>query len=127
VASKSRFRGHEIEFDERNDTWIYCSDGAPVPENLDRKCDHCGIERTKEDHDGCLGTLDGLGNACCGHGVRSDAYVQFLDGTSIHGEDAALIQEILKRNRSAATNIEKLVWLTGACKFIAQEVEKETK
>ena len=62
-------------------------------------CKECGLERTKEGHDGCLGTLPGLMNACCGHGKYGEGvYVQFLDGKSIHGEDAIKIIEILKRN-----------------------------
>ena len=40
-------------------------------------CDHCGLKRTKEGHDGCIGTLDGVANACCGHGEINAAYVQF--------------------------------------------------
>ena len=124
MTAKSLFRGHEIEYNKENDVWVYVSDGAPVPDNLDRKCAHCGRERTEEDHDGCLGTLIGLANACCSHGEIHSAYVQFFDGTCIRGEDAILIQEVLKRNRSGATNTEKLVWLEGALKSMAQELEK---
>jgi hypothetical protein len=36
-------------------------------------------------------------NACCGHGDIEDAYVQFLDGFSISGEDAIIILEVLKK------------------------------
>lgn len=43
---------------------------------------------TSEGHDPCLGTLDGVSNACCGHGVTEEAYVQFGDGTIISGSDA---------------------------------------
>jgi hypothetical protein len=32
-------------------------------------------------------------NACCGHGVETDAYVQFLDGKSIHGREAKAAQK----------------------------------
>lgn len=41
------------------------------------KCGHCGLPRTKEGHDGCIGTLEGVKNACCGHGEEAVAYVQF--------------------------------------------------
>ena len=40
-------------------------------------CAHCGLQRTKEGHDGCIGTLEGVMNACCGHGQDSSSYVQF--------------------------------------------------
>lgn len=41
------------------------------------KCSHCGIGRTPEGHDGCIGTLKNVMNACCGHGQIEMAYVQF--------------------------------------------------
>jgi hypothetical protein len=40
-------------------------------------CSHCRKDRTKEGHDGCIGTLNGVMNACCGHGEAKMAYVQF--------------------------------------------------
>ena len=40
-------------------------------------CGHCGLNRTEQGHDGCIGTLKGVMNACCGHGQDSAAYVQF--------------------------------------------------
>lgn len=41
------------------------------------KCEHCGLNRTKQGYDGCIGELQGVMNACCGHGQDSTAYVQF--------------------------------------------------
>jgi hypothetical protein len=63
----------------------------------DRPCGKCGEYATEEGHDACLGTLHGVMNACCGHGDIEDAYVQFLDGFSISGEDAIIILEVLKK------------------------------
>jgi len=40
-------------------------------------CEHCHLSRTAEGHDGCVGTLEGVRNACCGHGETDAAYVQF--------------------------------------------------
>lgn len=40
-------------------------------------CDHCGLDRTLEGHDGCIGTLKGVMNACCGHGGDEVPYIQF--------------------------------------------------
>lgn len=83
-------------------------------------CVHCGRFKTFEGHDGCLGSLDGLANACCGHGGHgssaSGAYIQFLDGTTIHGEDALTIQQILKQNRSTDSAYERLKFMQGCCK-----------
>lgn len=63
-------------------------------------CKHCNLERTPEGHDGCLGALPGVMNACCGHGkYGSGTYVQLLDGVSISGQDAKTMIDILKRNK----------------------------
>lgn len=40
-------------------------------------CLHCKLPRTPEGHDGCIGTLENVMNACCGHGDSKMAYVQF--------------------------------------------------
>lgn len=51
-------------------------------------CAHCGINRTNEGHDGCIGFLENVMNACCGHGENKTAYVQFWNKESIRGEKA---------------------------------------
>ena len=80
--------------------WRYVDTGALVGETHETKpCGHCGKNYTPEGHDGCLGTLKGLMNACCGHGVVKDAYVQFLDSSTVHGKDAVTIIEILKKEK----------------------------
>lgn len=60
----------------------------PFVENV---CQHCGVERTPEGHDGCLGTLRGdVMNACCGHGgLGEGAYIQYWNGKRL-GEKEAL-------------------------------------
>jgi hypothetical protein len=91
-------------------------------------CKHCQEYKTFEGHDGCLGTLDGIANACCNHGGHGEgAYVQFYDGVTIHGEDAILIQEILKRNRSNNSKMDRLAFLAGSVKYIAQEIQEMEK
>lgn len=40
-------------------------------------CGHCNLKRTPEGYDGCVGELQGVMNACCGHGDYRMAYVQF--------------------------------------------------
>lgn len=60
-------------------------------------CIKCGKGPTKEGHDGCLGTLPGqIMNACCGHGTKSCAYIQYWDRSRISGDDAIAEQERLK-------------------------------
>lgn len=45
-----------------------------------RKCDHCGKEWGQSIHDPCLGMLEGVVQACCGHGDESVAYRLYVDG-----------------------------------------------
>ena len=87
-------RGHKIE--RLGDEFAYSDTKTPTANNV-RACGYCGLGNTKEGHDGCLGELPGIMNACCGHGVKRDAYVQFLDGVSIHGESAGVILDELKK------------------------------
>ena len=93
-----KHRGNNIEYDHTNDKWLYSDTKQPVPINYKtRPCGNCGRDYTEEGHDGCMGTLMGLMNACCGHGNDNEAYIQFLDGEVVRGEDATIIQNILKK------------------------------
>ena len=95
---KSCLRGHEIEF--VNDEWIYSDTKEPTISTYGtRPCGYCGLGYTEEGHDGCLGTLKGLMNACCGHGETREAYVQFLDSSVVDGQDAITIMSILKKQK----------------------------
>lgn len=91
----SKYRGNDIEY--KNGEWFFSGTELKVEQCHDTKpCGHCGKLFTNEGHDACLGELPGLMNACCGHGIESEAYVQFLDGSCIRGKDAVEIQRILK-------------------------------
>ena len=70
----------------------------PVQYNKNIPCGKCNKSVTKEGHDACLGTLPGVMNACCGHGKKQEAYIQFLDGFAIRGKDAIKIIKIFKRS-----------------------------
>ena len=81
------FRGHKIE--ERHGCWRFADTQEPVELAWRmRDCGHCGKPNTPEGHDGCLGTLPGVMNACCGHGQPQDAFVQFRGGTRLHDDGA---------------------------------------
>lgn len=60
-----------------------------------RPCGHCGEYRTKEGHDACLGVLEGVMNACCGHGCTDSASIQFVDGSMLFGQEAINTFKIL--------------------------------
>lgn len=84
---QSKLRGHNIY--HTKDGWKYEDDDTPTVDN-NRCCGYCGKQDTPEGHDGCLGTLEGVMNACCGHGDTSEAYVQFSKDEDIRGESALI-------------------------------------
>lgn len=94
----TKLRGHKIKL--VNGDWVYCDTGLPTQDTHHlRPCGYCNKYNTAEDHDACLGTLPGVMNACCGHGEEQEAYVQLLDGFTVHGGDAVLIQRTLINSR----------------------------
>lgn len=66
MTVRSFQRGHRIEF--VNNNWIYSDTKESV--SKERACIRCGKVPTKEGHDACLGTIEGITSACCGHGVE---------------------------------------------------------
>ncbi|WP_340074508.1 hypothetical protein [Leptobacterium sp. I13] len=56
---------------------------------------------TEEGHDGCIGTLSGVMNACCGHGDVKQAYIQFTDGKIVRAEEAIRIFNKQKMDRKS--------------------------
>lgn len=84
-----KWRGHIISCTE--DKWIYQDTKQPVSEWKDRPCGHCKLSNTTEGHDGCIGALDGVMNACCGHGESRLAYIQYEDTTTVDGAKATTI------------------------------------
>ena len=95
---KSFYRGHEIFF--ADGLWCYSDNLQPVRYDKNRSCGKCSLDITKDGHDACLETLPGLMNACCGHGRKKEAYIQFMDGFTIHGKNAVKILKILKEKRN---------------------------
>ena len=92
----SHHRGHKIEF--VGGVWRFVDTGE-VARKGRQECGHCGKYPTIEGHDGCLGTLPGVKNACCGHGQVSNAYVQLWDGNHLGGQDAI---DFIKKVRDTA-------------------------
>ena len=50
-------------------------------------CVACALWPSEEGHDPCIASLPGVRNACCGHGTGLP-YVEFLDGTTLRGQEA---------------------------------------
>ena len=72
----SKLRGHNIVV--INDQWFYEDTQTPTV-GCERDCGYCGKSNTTEGHDGCLGILPNVMNACCGHGMAAEAYIQYWD------------------------------------------------
>jgi len=83
----SNFRGHPTIF--MNGKWVYEDTLAPLPgyggDPKPRPCKKCGSKHEMHESDPCLGDLPGVDNACCGHGVREQAYIRFTNGKIVRG------------------------------------------
>ena len=81
--TKGYFRGHSIIW--INDQWLYVDNREPLPATGGkiRPCMKCGKLFPLESHDLCLGILPVVDNACCGHGICSEAFIRFKDGLVI--------------------------------------------
>lgn len=88
------YRGHIIR-PIGEDFWVYADTNELVKDNPERACGHCQLKNTPEGHDGCLGKLPEVMNACCGHGEPRAAYVQLTGGKVIRGVEAVRLQERL--------------------------------
>ena len=83
MTARSHWRGYPIV--RQNGEWVYEDTGVPTAEMPNRRCGHCRLPNLDEDHDPCLGTLPGVANACCGHGERSESFIQFESGVTVRG------------------------------------------
>jgi len=83
MTAKSRWRGHPIV--RVNGKWVYEDNGTPTAEQPNRRCGHCSLPNRPDGHDPCLGSLPGVMNACCGHGERNEAFIQFENGVTVRG------------------------------------------
>lgn len=81
------FRGHKIYWDEALFGWRYADDHSLHPGwgGEIRPCAKCGAVFGMHEPDPCLGVLPGVDNACCGHGIRTEAYVRFASHVVLRG------------------------------------------
>lgn len=70
MTVKSHSRGHEIIY--KDNKWIYSDTLELINEN--RACKKCECLPTPEGYDACLGHIEGVKHACCGHGIE-DKYI----------------------------------------------------
>lgn len=64
-------RGHKIIY--FNNEWLYDDNYTSI--QIERPCVRCGKMSTKEGYDACLGHIEGISHACCGHGIEHPYYV----------------------------------------------------
>ena len=63
MVALSYSRGHRLIFIGR---WVF-ENGEEIYERI---CIRCGNLPTEEGYDNCLGYIEGVKSACCGHGVE---------------------------------------------------------
>lgn len=85
----------EHEWEEIGDGLVGCKHctATEKPFGLfNNKCLHCNmfgiIDGDVEVYDPCIGKLEGVTNACCGHGHENCAYVQFKPADQIDNQEA---------------------------------------
>ena len=86
MSLKSYVNGHLVFWRKMiggNDGWYY-EDFKKVDHKNLRPCPRCG-KLPKNGHDACIKNLPGVKNACCGHGIEGQGYIQFNDGRIIRG------------------------------------------
>lgn len=87
----SQTNGHKIIY--VNKEWIYEDIKEPISKA--RPCKYCGKYPTKEGHDGCIGHLDGVKYACCGHGINK-SYAILENGNKLEFNGIEEMKECFK-------------------------------
>ncbi len=85
MTATGKTRGHAMYCDGAD--WRF-RDTDELTVGSARPCGLCDRQRTADGHDGCIGTMSGVENACCGHGETADAYIGYDGGPRISGEQA---------------------------------------
>lgn len=66
MSATAHQRGHLIVYVDGQ--WVYADDLTPI--TAERPCSRCGKPPTSEGYDACLGHVEGVRSACCGHGAE---------------------------------------------------------
>lgn len=66
MAAYSFQRGWSIVYIDKQ--WIYADTNEPISQ--ERQCRRCNRKPTPEGHDACLGVINSVKSACCGHGIE---------------------------------------------------------
>lgn len=73
MTATAHSRGNPIYRNVLTGRWEW-DDGTPIEPSIggdvSRPCTRCGEYPTQEGHDACIGHVEGVTTACCGHGVE---------------------------------------------------------
>lgn len=89
MTAHAKKRGHPIIYSGK---WKYAEGPQRGKYGRERPCTHC--HAVSRDYDPCLGHLDRVTAACCGHGQAHDAYIMFDTGEELRGEDVSKLRQI---------------------------------
>lgn len=67
MTATAQTRGHRIYFDGKD--WRYSDDDSLAIQP--RACNRCGRFPTRQGFDSCLGEIQNVTAACCGHGIEN--------------------------------------------------------
>lgn len=96
-GTKSFMRGWPVVYDGLN--FRYVDTGAIARADLQdsRPCVRCGRPPTPEGHDACLGELEGVVSACCGHGKEESYRVNESERVSLQATSQRMSSWKLRR------------------------------
>ena len=69
MTATGHFHGHTVHWDTNDALWRYSDTNEPATEC--RPCVQCSNYPTAAAFDACLGMIEGVVSACCGHGVET--------------------------------------------------------
>ncbi len=93
MTASGYLRGNTIHWDQDRNGFVYDDTRELTVDTWhDRPCGYCGLSFII-DADPCLyGLIPGAKNACCGHGIPKEAYIQYSTVT-VRGTLARGLQE----------------------------------
>ena len=68
MSAQSFMRGNSIVWSEKRQIWLYV-DTRKIADDS-QPCIRCNRLPTKEGFDACLGYIEDIKSACCGHGIE---------------------------------------------------------
>lgn len=102
MTAHSYSHGYPTHYDEDSGEWVY-DDTLESCEDNPRDCPRCEKPPTTDGHDACIGKLDRVISACCGHGVEPPSFLF----------DERPVKHPLPPNRSGSTIRFEIVTADG--------------